>query len=378
MIRIKQFLIYFAIILQFLTALSTGEYVCAVDNKNLTSAESMITIEAKTGRVLYSKNEHKKLPMASTTKILTAIVAIESVEDLDLVYEVPKEAVGIEGSSIYLKVGEHLSIRELLYGLMLRSGNDAAVAIAILVAGSVDKFVKNMNEFCDELGLKNTNIVTVSGLHHDDHYTTASDLAKITARAFENDIFAEIVRTKNISISNEFDDKNKCRFLKNKNKLLSKVEGADGVKTGYTKKAGRCFVGSALRDGMRIICVLLNCGPMFEDCDRLLEKAFNEFKLVKVFNEGAYSISGNEKTQNNLIIIEKDIYYPLKNDEIVKIYGKLNLGTIKKEEKKEKRSLCKLELYLENNLIFSTKVITINTESINGVEDTLNKILKAF
>ena len=295
MIRIKQFLIYFAIILQFLTALSAGEYVCAVDNKNLTSAESMITIEAKTGRVLYSKNEHKKLPMASTTKILTAIVAIESVEDLDLVYEVPKEAVGIEGSSIYLKVGEYLSIRELLYGLMLRSGNDAAVAIAILVAGSVDKFVKNMNEFCDELGLKNTNIVTVSGLHHDDHYTTASDLAKITARAFENDIFAEIVRTKNISISNEFDDKNKCRFLKNKNKLLSKVEGADGVKTGYTKKAGRCFVGSALRDGMRIICVLLNCGPMFEDCDQLLEKAFNEFKLVKVFNEGAYSISGNEK-----------------------------------------------------------------------------------
>ena len=246
---------------------------------NECSAESMVLVEKTTGRILFEKNKDKTLPMASTTKIITAIVAIELCEDLDRKHLITKDMTGIEGSSIYLSAGEHLSVRELLYGLMLRSGNDAAVAIAKIISGSVEEFVNQMNLFCFKIGLRHTNIVTPNGLHDDNHFTTASDLAKVSCYALSNPVFQDIVSSKEKVISNEKDSKNKCRLLKNKNKLLKNLEGADGVKTGYTTKAGKCFVGSASRNGFQVVCVLLNCREMFQECEKLINKAFKEYSI---------------------------------------------------------------------------------------------------
>ena len=343
-------------------------------------AEAMITIEATSKRVLYSKNENKRLPMASTTKILTAIIAIENCDDLDKVYAIPKEAVGVEGSSIYLKDNEHLSVRELLYGLMLRSGNDAAVAIAILISGSVENFVQLMNDKCKDLGLNNTNIVTVNGLHDDNHYTTAFDMSMITAYALQNETFAEIVSTIEIKINNEFDKKNNCRFLKNKNKLLKLVKGADGVKTGYTKKAGKCFVGSATRGKMKVVCVVLNSSTMFEECAELIEKAFSEFKMIKLMSKGVISETKARggKTQKVPILIKNDVFYPLKNEEILKITAKLCLTGELNAPIYENNEIGTIDFKCQNDLIFSIKIYTINIEKSESVKDYIGKIIKAF
>ena len=212
--------------------------------------------------------------MASTTKIVTALTVIKHC-NLDDTVEIPRQAVGVEGSSIYLREGEHLTVRELLYGLMLRSGNDAAVALALHTSGSVEAFAALMNEVAEEAGCVNSNFVNPHGLHDDKHYTTAYDLALISCSALENDDFREIVSTKTVRIRNEGYEYD--RVLVNKNKLLSNYAAADGVKTGYTKKAGRCFVGSATRNGMQVVVAVLNCGPMFEDTASMLDAAFETY-----------------------------------------------------------------------------------------------------
>lgn len=340
--------------------------------------EAMVTIERSSGRILYSKNKDKILPMASTTKIITAIVAIENCDDLDEKHFITKEMTGVEGSSIYLKAGEKLSVRELLYGLMLRSGNDSAVAIAIIIGGSIDNFVKMMNEFCLNLGLLNTNIVTVNGLHNNNHYTTASDLAKITCYALSNNVFSEIVSTKEKVISSDLDKKNKCRLLKNKNKLLKTLDGADGVKTGYTLKAGRCFVGSATRNGLQIICVVLNCRDMFEECTKFINKAFEEYSLICVQNKGEINnYENNLKTQNISKIIKKDIYLPLKTNE----KDKLNFCYEIFDKPLSDGQIGFEYIMIENDLIFSEKIYTIIDEKHsknNSFKDSFDKIIRAF
>ena len=339
------------------------------------SAESMVVMERSSNRILYSKNEDKILPMASTTKILTAIVAIEKCKNLDEKHIITKDMTGIEGSSIYLKEGESLSIRELLYGLMLRSGNDSAVAIAKIISGSIENFVKEMNSLCVKLGLLNTNIVTVNGLHDKNHYTTASDLAKISCYALTNSVFQEVVKTKQTKISNDLDEKNKCRLLKNKNKLLKIFSGADGVKTGYTTKAGRCFVGSATRNNMQVVCVVLNCKDMFEECERLIDKAFDEYSLELVQSQGNLNYSNDNNNLN--IIFKNDIFLPLKNGEKGKVKSELQIF-----EKPLHDGQIGFENFLiENNLIFSEKIYTIideKNEKTENLKDKFYKVIRAF
>lgn len=367
--KISVFILFFTILVTNLCFYN----IANANNFVKCSAESMVTIEADSGRILYEKDRDKKLPMASTTKILTAIVAIENTKDFDVKFSIPKEAVGIEGSSIYLKEGEKLSMRELLYGLMLRSGNDSAVAIAIITAGSVENFVLMMNEFCENKGLKNTHIVTVNGLHDDNHYTTASDLAEITRYALKNQLFSEIVNTKEIVIASDKDKVNKCRLLKNKNKFLKNYKWANGVKTGYTKKAGRCFVGSATKNGMTVICVVLNCKAMFEETEYYIDKAFCEFKNVKLLSEGEllHLNPKNKKVQSVSFINKKDIYYPLKNEEVSKIRANL----VYNDENYEN---ARLDFKIENDLIFSEKIYTILVYNKSDIKSNIEKIIKAF
>lgn len=348
--------------------------------KELTSAKAMCVIERDSGRVLYSKNEHERLPMASLTKIITAIVAIENNADLDRVIEIPKEATGIEGSTIYLKAGEHLSIRDLLFGLMLRSGNDAAVALAIATSGSVDAFMALANDFVARLGLVNTHLVTPNGLHDDNHFTSALDLARVTAYALNNPTFAEIVKTQKTIIPNEF-KANENRLLKNKNKLLAQLADADGVKTGYTKKAGRCFVGSATRNGMQLVCVLLDCKPMFEDCAKLLERGFNEFELVDLLS--AYDACGKIKVtkadENEVgIFTRSEFVYPLTAQEKSNVHITRNLPESVAAPIKKNQEVGQLEINLGNDLIFCEKIYTINSVESNDLKSKIEKILQGF
>ncbi len=237
------------------------------------SAYSMELIDGDTGETVFCKNANARREPASTTKICTAITVLEHWTNLDLPVPIPDEAIGVEGSSLYLERGEMLSVRDLLYGLMLQSGNDCAVALAIIVGDSVDGFVKLMNETAEKAGAKNTNFVNPHGLHHDDHYTTAHDLCAISYYAMQNETFREIVSTKRHKTP--YHDHEYCRNFPNKNKILFNYEGGNGIKTGYTRASGRCLVSSATRNGKTYICTVLNCGDMFEECMRLMDKAFS-------------------------------------------------------------------------------------------------------
>ncbi|HHU63229.1 MAG TPA: D-alanyl-D-alanine carboxypeptidase [Clostridiales bacterium] len=280
------------------------------------SAQAAIVMEAGTNRVLYEKNIHKRLANASTTKILTAIIAIEHGKLSDMVRS-SANAAKVGGSSIWLTEGEILSMEELLYGLMLNSGNDAAVAIAEHISGSVEGFAALMNKKAREIGAINSNFVNPHGLPDDNHYTTAYDLALIASYAMKNPIFRKIVSTEKRRISwpgHEWD-----RILINKNKLLSQYQGANGIKTGYTKKAGRCLVAAAQRNNMQLISVVLNCQPMFEESIVLLDHAFDRFKPQPIIKKDRVLKQvkiekGEEK--NVQLVADKDIILPLAPGEI--------------------------------------------------------------
>lgn len=230
------------------------------------SSMSYICIEADGGKVLDESNADARKYPASTTKILTALVVLENVPS-DMKFRVPDCAVGVEGSSIYLKRGEVVKVGDLLYGLMLRSGNDAAVALAVATAGTVERFAAMMNERARRAGARNSHFVNPHGLHDNDHYTTARDLALITAEAYRNEDFRRIVSTSSITVG----EGENTRVLYNKNKLLSQVEGANGVKTGYTTKSGKCLVGGAVKDGVQRISVVLGATcDMWQLSKRLL------------------------------------------------------------------------------------------------------------
>lgn len=278
------------------------------------SAQSAIVMERSSNRVLFEQNADAHLPMASTTKIVTAFTVINNA-NLDEVVEVSPKAVGIEGSSIYLRAGEHLTVRELLYGLMLRSGNDCAVALALHVAGSVEAFAEMMNKTAQELGCVDCHFVNPHGLHDEQHYTSARDLAKITCAALANADFQEIVATKSVRISNEGMEYD--RALVNKNKLLTNFDDADGVKTGYTKKAGRCFVGSATRNGMQVVVVVLNCGPMFEETAEMLDVAFAKYTLETVIPKNKVCGSRMENGKRVYYACPEGFSYPVKDGEEV-------------------------------------------------------------
>ncbi len=236
-------------------------------------AKAYCLIERKSGRILYADNQDAMLPMASTTKIMTALLALEN-SKMDEIVTTSKNASGVTGTSMYLQVGEKLPMRQMLEGLMLRSGNDAAVAIAEHISGTVQDFAKKMNARAEELGI-DAHFVTPNGLDAQGHGASALAMAKLAAKALENGDFREIVGTTKATVpweGNEYD-----RVLTNKNRLLKEYEGATGVKTGYTSKAGRCLVFSAERDGMELVGCVLNCYTWFDSAEKLLDAGFENY-----------------------------------------------------------------------------------------------------
>lgn len=241
------------------------------------NAAGAVLIEAESGKVLFEQHAHTRMPMASTTKIMTALVVLEQC-DLRATVCVDERAVGTEGSSVYLYPGERLTVEQLLFALMLSSANDAAAALAYEVAGSIEGFAALMNQKADELGLLNTHFANPHGLDAQGHYTTAYDLARIAAYALENEDFLRIASTQKKVIP--LQEQQGARVLRNHNKLLASYQGCIGVKTGFTKKSGRCLVSAAEREGIRLICVTLDCPDDWRTHKALLDSGFAAYERV--------------------------------------------------------------------------------------------------
>ena len=288
--------------------LCTG-FAQAANFEGAVSAQSAILVDAQSGRVLFEKNADERRLLASTTKIMTGLLVCQT-QELTREVCVPAEAAGVEGSSLYLKAGQRVTIETLLYGLLLRSGNDAAVALAIAASGSVEAFCARMNEQARALGMQNTHFENPNGLDGEGQFSTARDLAKLAAAAMENETFRTVVSSRSYCAEGW--------SFTNHNKLLWRVEGCDGVKTGYTKKAGRILVGSAVRDGRRLICVTMNDPDDWRDQSALFDYGFSAFRLQSVVRSGeavgSAAVVGSE-TKRVRLLAGGDLSYPLAEGE---------------------------------------------------------------
>lgn len=268
-------------------------------------AKACALMDANSGELLLSKNADEKLPMASTTKIMTAIIVLENCA-LDETVTITKESQGVEGSSIYLLAGETLSVHELLYGLMLESGNDAATALAIHTAGNIEDFCRLMNKKASDLGLSSTNFENPHGLSSQNHFTTAKELAIIASYAMKNEHFRQLVSTEKYVIS----ERENCRgrYFSNHNRLLKSYDICDGIKTGYTKNSGRCLVTSTSIGESRFVVVTLDDRNDWNDHKELHEFAANNFESVRLANKDELNFVIPD-TNENLIATNKDAIY---------------------------------------------------------------------
>lgn len=336
------------------------------------SARSAVLIDGASGRLLYEKNGFEKLSMASTTKIMTAILAIENC-GMDDVVTISSTASGVEGSSLWLEVGEKLSVEQLLYGLMLNSGNDAAVALAEQVSGTVDDFVKLMNNKARELGMFNTSFETPNGLDSDDHYTTAYDMAIMTRYAMTLPDFRKIVGTKNAAIpwaDNPWD-----RSLKNHNKLLWQYEGCTGVKTGYTKKSGRCLVSAAMRDGRELIAVTLNAPDDWNDHTKLLDYGFNDFRASVLARKGQLWETVTVEYEELGLVCAEEFVTSLRDIEREYIEYRAEVGDFTLPIK-QGQQLARLYMFYEGEFLGAVDLCADRSLSRESFIDKLIKIAK--
>lgn len=336
--------------------------LCFAEERADCSAAAAAVCDASSGKILYAKNGRKKLGMASTTKIMTALCALKYGE-ADSVATVSQKAASVEGSSMYLKPGEKLKLSDLVTGLMLVSGNDAATAIAEHISGSEGGFVMLMNQTANEIGAKNTCFQNPHGLSLDTHYTTAFDLAKIAAYAMKNPEFEKIVSTKSAVITTLGGEK---KYLVNHNKLLRLYDGCIGIKTGFTKAVGRCLVTCARRNGLILVCVTLNDGNDWQDHINLYNRAFEEYDAKEYIKKG--TVLGNAKIYGG-------------EEKKVRLVAKHGVSVaVKKGEKgdfgisaKEKISLNAPVLSEETEIVFD---ITENGKKIGEVIASPGKDIK--
>ena len=284
-----------------IAAIACTPIKCTAENIGV-SAKACILTEDSTGQVLYAENPDEKLPMASTTKIMSALILLEN-GGLDTPFTADSAAIHVEGSSMGLTEGKIVTGRTLCAGMLLPSGNDAANAAAVRVAGSTENFARLMNLRAAVIGMKNTHFVTPSGLHDDAHYSTARDMAALASEALKNPDFAEICRSVTIKTDEGF-------FLRNTNKLLTMCSGCIGVKTGFTDEAGRCLVSACERDGVRLICVTLNDRDDWNDHMKLYDMGFSMItKIAADTGDFTENVVGGDLTKIKLLP-EKELFYP--------------------------------------------------------------------
>ncbi len=368
----------FLFIFSFYIFFSSPFTISAYAKDLQTSAKSAALICAESSQVIYSKNMDEKLSMASTTKIMTALIALEEAATNNKEVTITQDMLPVEGSTMGLRVGYKLTLYALAQGMLLISGNDAAHCAAIAIAGSTDEFAKLMNQKAKQIGMNNTNFVTPSGLDDENHYSTAYDMALLGAYAMDNDSFKDIASSKKMKVKYIQPDKT-CEYL-NSNRLLRSYDGCIGVKTGFTKKSGRCLVTCAQRDGKKLIAVTLNDPNDWKDHSEMFDYGFENCKSI-------YLDSSDLSFQTNIVgspdantlnvalleqpkvtlISEKDaddiqrvvnlpqfVYAPVKEGDI--------LGEV--EYKKDGKTLACTKLIAKDN-INSYKEIDINDEEKN-------------
>lgn len=314
------------------------------------SARAAILMDRSSRRILWRKDEHCRLPIASTTKIMTALLALEDGNEEDHVI-VSRAAAETEGSSIWLEKGEKKTLGELICGLMLRSGNDAAVAIAEHIGGTEQNFVSLMNQRAQALGAKNTLYANPHGLPGKVQYSTAYDLGLITCQALENERFRRIISTPVYTIS--WPGHSWDRIMSNQNRLLELYPGGDGVKTGWTVEAGRCFVGSATRNGWQLVCVVLNAPQMWEDAILLLDYGFQHYHYQKIFsrNQVLCTAEVSKGSRRVEVTTGTDLYLPLLPNEKEALRFRIVLNDSIKAPLPAGVKLGEVEIYLRDQLL---------------------------
>lgn len=340
-----------------------------------TSAKAAILINADTGEVIYEQNSKEKLPMASTTKIMTALLLCEKGE-MEKQITVTDEMVRVEGSSMGLLAGDKVSFKALLYGMLLASGNDAANVTAYALGGTVNGFVKMMNEKAESLGLNNTHFETPSGLDGDEHYTTAENLANLARVCMQNPIFKEAASSKSATL--EYGNPPYRRTLTNHNKLLKTFDGAIGVKTGFTKKAGRCLVSAAERDGKRVIAVTLKDPNDWADHTALLNYGLEQIKTTKISpSQKEYTLDVIASREGSITVSIEDYKVTSLDDEGFSY--EINLPNFVYAPIKKGEKLGSTE-YFKNGVKIAQKDIVANKniEKIPAKIDCKEKFINAF
>jgi len=360
--RITRFTrVFLCVTLLFILLSSTCAAVEPI--KDNPGARGAVVMDADSGRVLFGHNPDVNLPMASTTKIMTAIIAVESGK-MDEMVKISSNAAGTEGSSLYLKAGQIIKLEDLVYGLMLRSGNDCGVAIAEYLAGSVDNFASLMNMKAKEIGALNTNFTNPHGLHHSKHYTTAYDLALITRYGLSLPKFKEIFSSKHKIIS--WNESEKLNIV-NKNKTLWQYDGGDGGKTGYTKNSGRCLVTTATRDNFQLIAVVLDCPDWFNECYNLMDYGFENYNVTRVIKEDQFvkNIPVKDGDKGNVsLLAQGSIVLPLGRDEIDNVELTYNLPDSAEAPISKGQIIGRLQVSLPNGKFYKT-INLISKEDIN-------------
>ena len=343
-------------------------------NEPAINARHAIIFDRNSKKAIYGKKETEICKMASTTKIMTAIVVIEN-SDLNKVVEISSKSSGTGGSRLGLSKKDIISVEHLLYGLMLRSGNDAAVALAESTAGSIENFSLMMNKKAKELNLSNTNFVTPHGLDNDNHYTTALDLAKITDYALENTVFSKIVNTKTYTILIN----NKPKTISNTNELLGNYEGIYGVKTGFTNGANRCLVTSCRRNNLNFICIVLGCDTKKDrtkDSIALLNYAFNNFSLVNtkeftqrkfdewlIIHKNSFFINKGIAQYLDLYLDEHDIPFSniaINNSFKDNINVEISFNSYLEAPLERNSQIGSLKLFINNEIYYNIKIMNKN------------------
>ena len=338
-IKIVIFGVLFAFICTFLVPYAS---VCVKAQEEIPYSQAECVMELNSRRILYEYRGETRLPMASTTKIATAMTVLEACNNVtNKQITIPREAVGVEGSSVYLAEGDVYTTEELLYGLMLRSGNDCATALALHCCGSVPLFCAKMNETARKAGAVATNFRNPHGLPCKNHYTTARDLSLIACYALKNPIFRQIVSTQDYA----------PKHWKNKNKMLTAYDGAIGVKTGYTKEAGRCLVTAAERGGMTLVCSVLNSPMMYERTAKLMDDAFASYSYTKLLsNEDVFTVKGEKRTLK--ACVREDYYYPLMQGEEESI----EICILPINSSTDREIVGQIQIYLAKRLLFSANL----------------------
>jgi D-alanyl-D-alanine carboxypeptidase (penicillin-binding protein 5/6) len=350
----KLFGFLFILLLCFFAA-STQNFCFAASAIPETSAKAMVLMDMNSKRILAQKHQDVQLPMASTTKVMTAYTVLKRCSDLKTKVKVDKRAVGIEGTSMYLQKDEVVTIEDLLYGMMIASGNDAACALALHFAGSISEFANIMNNDAREIGAVSSNFTNPHGLDEKGHFTTAHDLAIIMSHAMKNEFFAHMVAQKTVIVKGAGGEHGDTRLLVNKNRLLGNFEHCTGGKIGFTDNAGRCLVSTASKNGLDLVCVVLNCPDMFLDSKNLLQYGLDNYvytQLLEPYKVHRKIMVEDGKENQVKIYTKRGFSYPLTLDESMSISFEFDIPSSIKAPVEKEQAVGKYIIKLDNQVIF--------------------------